>query len=372
MRPVVLIVDDDDDRLHSDMDELFANEGDYLVIHAYSWTEGYARALKHSASLRLVLIDQVLDEDRWGTDLVRLIRNRHPVTPIVLVTRDDNDTVMESARQAGATAFFPKRVVYGPRSPIARTFVYWAQGGAFPADHLDRLTTFIRAFAHRSRGCFQRFKTANGAGAGTYGHLASINTTEIDCLDTEFERIVDVYRLLEKHEFAETSFEIGSVVKEEIEALRATNRHFSLRIENVGVFIRADRELIKLAVREILDNAVKYSGKLQKGERSLRPINVTVMRQEKTEIEFAIVRVRDFGQGVEDEDIGIIHNLYVRGRNAVHTNTYGSGLGLDLVSKVLEKVRVEGATGYCDVRSPRDGETGTVAELFIPISASET
>lgn len=371
MPQVILVVDDEDVRFHSDMDALFQRQGDYLVVHAYSWSDGYARALKHFPDLRLVLIDQLLDHDRRGTDLVRLVRSRLSVIPIVLVTADDNAAVMDEAQRAGATAFFPKKVVYGANSAISRTFVYWAQGGAFPTGHLDGLTTFIRAFAHRSRGCLQRFKTANGAGSSGDDLLSGVQLSEIDDLDAEFKRIVEVYRTFEKRVVNETDFDVTELVRDEIRQLSSTNRTFEWRDTGEIVSIFADRELVRLAIREIFDNAVKYSSKLGKGERALHPIEICVSRQIRTEVEYCVIEVRDFGQGIDDDDIGIIHNAYVRGRNTVHTNTYGSGLGLDLVRRVLETVRVGEAVGYCDVRAPRDLRPGTVAELYIPIGADE-
>jgi PAS domain S-box-containing protein len=89
--------------------------------------------------------------------------------------------------------------------------------------------------------------------------------------------------------------------------------------------ISADPEKIKLAVQNLIDNAIKYSSK--KGK-----IIITLKNDEKN-IE---LKVQDSGIGIPKNQQNKIFTEFFRGNNAVKENSSGSGLGLFLTRNIIE------------------------------------
>jgi signal transduction histidine kinase len=115
-----------------------------------------------------------------------------------------------------------------------------------------------------------------------------------------------------------------------------------------GTMVMADRDAVALALHNLLDNAVKYSG----GDR---PVRIEWGRQGDR----VAVSVRDHGPGLATEEQGRVFQKFVRGTAATSGNVRGTGIGLATVQLVAA-----GHGGEVSVRStPGDGATFT---LFLP------
>lgn len=109
--------------------------------------------------------------------------------------------------------------------------------------------------------------------------------------------------------------------------------------------IRGDREMLALALWNLLDNAVKYSGRDA-------PVQVDVRTHENR----AAIAVTDRGIGIAPADHARIFEKFTRGASALVGEIAGSGLGLAFVDRV---VRAHGGT--VEVTSePGLGSTFTV------------
>jgi signal transduction histidine kinase len=102
---------------------------------------------------------------------------------------------------------------------------------------------------------------------------------------------------------------------------------FRLQIEaDKGIpKVRADKDAIEQAVLNLLDNAVKYSGR----NRELR---VKLYRREN----MACIDVVDFGIGISDENKTRIFGKFFRVPASENQRIPGSGLGLTIVSHIAE------------------------------------
>jgi len=88
--------------------------------------------------------------------------------------------------------------------------------------------------------------------------------------------------------------------------------------------VSMDREAIAQAFRNLLDNAVKYSGESRRIEVSLRPEPARVA-----------VEVRDHGVGIaSDEQRRVFERFHRVGTGLVH-DVKGSGLGLSIVHHIV-------------------------------------
>jgi two-component system phosphate regulon sensor histidine kinase PhoR len=111
--------------------------------------------------------------------------------------------------------------------------------------------------------------------------------------------------------------------------------------------VRGDRVALELALDNLIDNAIRYSGE----HRSIR-IGAS---HNDAGISF---EVRDRGNGIPTEEIGIVQRKFVRGRAA--GSMAGSGLGLSIVQRIAAdhggRFELESTVGI-----------GTTARLTIPM-----
>ena len=90
------------------------------------------------------------------------------------------------------------------------------------------------------------------------------------------------------------------------------------------VVVEADEELIRLAVLQLVDNAVKYS---RVGSR----IQISVAQGEVE----TLIRVANFGSAIRAEERDRVFERFYRGADAVR-GPAGTGLGLSVVKKIAE------------------------------------
>lgn len=114
--------------------------------------------------------------------------------------------------------------------------------------------------------------------------------------------------------------------------------------------VRADKEKIGLALENIIENAIKYT---LAGKR----VRVTVTK----DIGTVVIHIQDEGIGIPQDEQLKIFDKFFRAKNAVKTETMGSGLGLFIVKKIIEdhggRVTFESKEG-----------TGTTFLIEIPLA----
>jgi signal transduction histidine kinase len=131
--------------------------------------------------------------------------------------------------------------------------------------------------------------------------------------------------------------ELGSAVAKDFQR-RLSDRRIDVAVPDVPCPVRADREMLSLAVWNLLDNAVKYS---PEGE----PVHLEVSGGDGR----VRMTVRDRGVGVPPEDRRRIFEQFVRGSDPAASSAPGSGLGLALVDRVVQAhggdVQIESEVG---------------------------
>lgn len=113
------------------------------------------------------------------------------------------------------------------------------------------------------------------------------------------------------------------------------------------IALEMDKKWTSEAVANILDNAVKYTGR--KGR-----IKITVQKYEM----YARLDMEDNGPGLEEAELNNIFKRFYRGSNA--KNIDGAGLGLYLAREIVTK-----QDGYIKVKS-RLG-AGSIFSVFLPV-----
>lgn len=124
---------------------------------------------------------------------------------------------------------------------------------------------------------------------------------------------------------------LEGLVEKNIENLQIKLNKKKLRLsfektENIPQVL-ADKEKINLVVQNLLENAANYS--LEGGK-------ITVVLKEDKEKNEAIFQVQDSGIGIADDQKARIFTKFFRAKNAVQSETVGSGLGLFINKNIVE------------------------------------
>ncbi len=112
--------------------------------------------------------------------------------------------------------------------------------------------------------------------------------------------------------------------------------------------IQGDRDLLFLAVHNLLDNAIKFT----------QPGNAIELRSFEDGSSL-VIEVADTGQGIPEDELGHIGEELYRGKGA--RGIPGNGLGLALVNSIVNR-----HGGKVNLRS-REGK-GTVVTLRLPVN----
>jgi two-component system OmpR family sensor kinase len=219
---------------------------------------------------------------------------------------------------------------------------------------------FVRRLDHELKNPLtaMRIGLANLAGTSPRPEQREV----LASLETQAERlgrlVTDLRKLieLEVRPLEREPVKVGELLEEVVELARqqsaAAERHLSLSVPQAPwplPPVSGDRDLLFLAIYNLLDNALKFTRDDDRLEIRAFEDGTTI-----------VVEVADTGPGVPDEELPHIFEELYRGQEA--RGIEGSGLGLALVKAVVEQ-----HGGRAAVRS-RPGQ-GTVFTLRLPASS---
>jgi two-component system, OmpR family, sensor histidine kinase KdpD len=131
---------------------------------------------------------------------------------------------------------------------------------------------------------------------------------------------------------------------------RSPGREIALRAPREDVLVVADAALFELAITNILQNALLYSG-------SDTPVRIEIAQTEGA----CTLTVSDQGCGIPVEDQPMVFERFYRVKRS-EPSPQGSGLGL-----AIAKGFVEAFDGEITLRSPISGERGTEVTIRLPL-----
>jgi signal transduction histidine kinase len=184
------------------------------------------------------------------------------------------------------------------------------------------------------------------AARGEYYSLLSQETRRLHRL---VEALLNFARMESgRHRFRFERADLGQLATDAVEEFGREHvaNGFEITIEAAaGLSCSIDRESLALAICNLLDNAVKYSGQC-------RTIRVAVEPRGRQ----AAISVCDGGLGIAPHERRAIFEKFVRGDSARTSDTKGTGIGLALVRRI-----VQGHSGSIEVESePGNGSTFTI------------
>ena len=145
---------------------------------------------------------------------------------------------------------------------------------------------------------------------------------------------------LKKYNINEIVNKVMDMFPSKLESLNINNH-----IPDEEVFV--DETKITLALRNLLDNAIKYSNDNQK-------VDFTILKNDNIEFQ-----VKDFGPGISKEDIDKLTEPFFQANQTVSTK--GFGLGLTICKKIIESHK-----GHLTIKSERG--KGSLFILHLPVN----
>ncbi|MBN2084615.1 MAG: HAMP domain-containing histidine kinase [Anaerolineales bacterium] len=228
--------------------------------------------------------------------------------------------------------------------------------------HAEAQRRFLRRLDHELKNPLTGIRAALANLEGTGG--AGATPSAIPDIQHQVERLTRLTAGLRKLADLEeipleyTKVNLGELLKETVEAVRAlpsvSGRDLRLIVPSVPwplPEITGDRDLLSLAFFNLIENAMKYTGRVD-----------TVEVRASEQARHVQVEIADTGPGIPPEELPRLFEELYRGTNA--RGCEGSGLGLALVRRVVNRHE-----GTVTVRSRRDGGRGTVFAVTLPVAA---
>ena len=193
----------------------------------------------------------------------------------------------------------------------------------------------LNDISHELRSPLARLQVAAGLARKKIGHHS---VEEMDRIECEIERMDDLVaqvltlaRLeVRRQDSAEDYIDLVEFLKtivEDVEYEAVTHdRHVRLNTQASGT-LKADAELLRRAVENIIRNAVRYTS-----NGTLVEVDVNMLSER---IEWLRISVCDRGPGVEVDQLHRIFDPFVRVSDARERNSGGYGLGLAIAKRAI-------------------------------------
>lgn len=222
-------------------------------------------------------------------------------------------------------------------------------------------TTLLDALAHELKTPLTSIRAATSAllanadrNTPNAGRMLKIADDEASHLQQLIDNALDIAQLDSQHIQVDLELEdLEKAVREVLDSMRDTiaDRKIVYKVPQSLPAVPMDRRLLKLAVKQLLDNALKYS-----------PASTPVTLQAFHLDGIVGLEVTDLGKGIPNEEQHRVFERFYRS-SSVQNQVPGSGLGLSIAHRILEAHK-----GNLTVKSRR-GET--TFRLELPLNGGE-
>lgn len=117
---------------------------------------------------------------------------------------------------------------------------------------------------------------------------------------------------------------VQNVVRDLEPMAREAGKRIDVTIPASDLVIRADDGALSVALRNLIDNAIKYSPEAREIRVELR-----------SDLDRVSIAVIDRGMGIPPGERSTIFQKFVRGRSAIEGNVAGTGVGLPMVQQIV-------------------------------------
>ena len=149
---------------------------------------------------------------------------------------------------------------------------------------------------------------------------------------------------------------INTLIGEVLAQIHENGPTIETRFQENMPDILCDRTGIQMVLKNIISNAIKYSGK---------SVCIQITTDSDKSKGFLSIRICDNGMGIEADDLNRIFEPFYRSRSAIEAQIHGTGLGLSLAQKIIELHH-----GKISARS--NTTQGTCFEISLPIEEASS
>ncbi|MEA5618103.1 hybrid sensor histidine kinase/response regulator [Cronbergia sp. UHCC 0137] len=328
---------------------------EYNLVHVQRLREGINQLNQHNYDV--ILLDLTLP-DSQGLSSLPLLISKSPSTPIVVLTNTNDEELAIEAVREGAQDYLVKRqvncdvLVRSLRYAIERKQVLESLRTVNQAleNRVEESTAelvkaqelyqfkseFVSMLSHDIRNPLNTILLAAGLLQNNDDKLSKEKkTNHLRMIRTAIKNVaqlLDEVSFIGKAESGKlpcqlTHFNIECFCHQILEEVHLTALEKNVRIDftSVGKFGDAfwDESLLRHILGNLLSNAIKYS---HSGDQ----VKVELIAEEKK----VIIRVQDWGIGIEKQDQKRLFQAFHRGENV--GSIAGTGLGLVIVKKCVE------------------------------------
>ncbi len=189
-----------------------------------------------------------------------------------------------------------------------------------------------------------------GGDPDTRTRFLSIIQREARRMQTLVEDLMSLSRIeAGKHEVPADAVDLVKVIRE-ISGEFPGNAAIGLESNANEAIVAGDRPQLAQALRNVIDNAVKYG-------KPGGPVSISL---EATETGWLAILVRDEGEGIGPDHLPRLTERFYRADEGRSREMGGTGLGLSIVKHIVERHR-----GRLDISS-RQGD-GTTVSIMLPL-----
>jgi len=357
MAAKLLFIDDEEIVLRS-CRRVFAKE-DVTIETAGSGEEGLAKA--RSADFDVVVTDLKMP-GLSGVDVLRTLRKERPSVVVVIFTGYANVETAREALKNGAFDYIPKPFTPDEIKDVVRNAIK-ARSSAE-----TKMIDLLAIVSHELKSPLATVQTtAETLYRGYFGKLEPAQQKILETILRNCAYLEDVIRSyidLSKMEIDDLAafqkeMRIGAAAVADTVALPEIKDNLRKMTVVTDIVedppVLGDPQLIKIVVRNFLNNALKYG-------REGSEVRLTLERRDGE----AILTVRNEGVGISPEDIQRrLFRKFERLKQKGTEGVKGSGLGLYICKKIVEKT---------NGRIWADGEQGSwIAFHFaLPVAGGDT
>jgi signal transduction histidine kinase len=304
------------------------------IVEASTAAEALAQ-LRTAGPIDCVLLDQDLP-GMSGVDLTAQLRGSGVHVPIVFVTAQQNEELLQQAVDAGVTDFIPKHDLSPRRVGLRVSFaIRIGNAEAESSRAVARATEAARArdeilavVSHDLRGPLHAISLATEALRDEVKGPAARYLGAIERASTRAERLIT--DLLEASAIenggltlTRTSIDAGAMLRQaaaDYELLvKETGGKIAARVPEEQIVVSADRDRVLQVLGNLIGNSLKHA----KGA----PIELSVERKDRE----ALIVVHDQGPGIAETELPHVFDRYWSGR----TKRGGAGLGLAIAKGIV-------------------------------------
>ena len=272
-----------------------------------------------------------------GTELTTKLRERGNLTPVVLVTGQQNEELLQTAVDVGVTDFFPKGDLSPRRLALRVRFaIRIGRAEAESARSLAAANTAARArddvlavVSHDLRGPLHAISLACEALREEVTGSAARYLGAIERASQRAERLIS--DLLEASAIENGALTLARGTVDACALVKQAASDHELLVKETGSQIRslcpeetvavsADRDRVLQVLSNLIGNALKHA----RGA----PIDIELKKNGRD----AIIAVRDKGPGIEESALPHVFDRYWHGR----TKKGGAGLGLAIAKGIVD------------------------------------